>query len=87
MAILPKVLDHLVNPLVTVDQLATSSSLLDGVPSDLEASIRYAALKLTQAAGVLLRLPQDTIAQAMVIYTRFWVGSEGGSLAVHSAKV
>lgn len=87
MAIPPSTLGHLVNPLVTVEQLATSSSSIDGVPQDLEASIRYAATKLTQAAGVLLRLPQDTIAQAIVIFTRFWVGPEGGSLTVHSAKV
>ena len=87
MAILPTKLDHLVNPLVTVDQLPTSSSSIDGITPDLEASVRYAALKLTQAAGVLLRLPQDTIAQAIVLFTRFWVGPEGGSLAVHAAKV
>ncbi|KAL1957642.1 hypothetical protein VTO42DRAFT_5619 [Malbranchea cinnamomea] len=86
MAILPSQVAHLVNPLVSVDQLASSSSSIDGIPSDLETSIRYAAQKLTQAAGVLLRLPQDTIAQAIVLFTRFWLGSEGGSLAVHAAK-
>jgi hypothetical protein len=80
-------LDHLVNPLATVDQLATSSSAIDGIPSDLEISVRYSAAKLTQAAGVLLRLPQDIIAQAIIIFSRFWCGPDGGSLAVHAAKV
>lgn len=81
------VLDSLSNSLATASQLENSSSSLDGVPADVETSIRYAASKLTQAAGVLLRLPQEVIAQAIVIYTKFWVGPEGGSLAVYSPKV
>ncbi|OAX81378.1 hypothetical protein ACJ72_04280 [Emergomyces africanus] len=79
-------LGNLSNPLAAPAQLATSSSSLDNIPADLETSIRYAAVRLTQAAGILLQLPQDLIAQAIVIFTRFWVGSEGGSLAVYSAK-
>lgn len=80
-------LDRLSNALATPSQLSKSSSSLDGVPEDLEASIRFAGTQLTQAAGVLLRQPQDTIARAIVIFTRFWIGSEGGSLSIHSAKV
>ncbi|KAL2375226.1 cyclin domain-containing protein [Blastomyces gilchristii SLH14081] len=79
-------LDNLSNPLVTAAQLATSSSSLDGVTIDLETSVRYAGVRLTQAAGILLQLPQDVIAKAIVVFTRFWVGPEGGSLAVYSAK-
>lgn len=75
------------NPLATPSQLSTSPSQLDGVPPDLEVSIRYAGAKLIQAAGILLRLPQDIISQAIVIYLRFWIGSEGGSMMVHGAKV
>lgn len=75
------------NPLVTIEQLSTSSSQLDGVPADLEASIRYAGAKLTQAAGIQLRLPQEVIAQAIVIFMRFYVGPEGGSFLINSAKV
>lgn len=75
------------NSLATPAQLATSSSSLDGIPADLETSIRYASVRLTQAAGVLLRLQQNTIAQAIVLFTRFWIGPEGGSLAIYSAKV
>lgn len=77
----------LANPLATPGQLASSGSQLDGIPPDLEASIIFAGARLTQAAGILLRLPHDTIAQAVVLFTRFWIGSEGGSLSQYSAKV
>jgi hypothetical protein len=77
----------LANPLATVTQLETSGSQLDGIPADLEDSIRFAGARLTQAAGILLRLPQEVIAQAIIIFTRFWVGPEGGSLAEHNADV
>src|SRR5438874_10423334 len=77
----------LANPLATVAQLESSGSQLDGIPVDLEISIRFAGARLTQAAGVLLRLPQDVVAQAIVLYTRFWVGPEGGSFRVYGAKV
>lgn len=80
-------LESLSNALATPAQLSSSSSSLDGIPSDLESSIRFAGALLTQAAGVLLRLPQDVIAQAIVTFTRFWVGPDGGSFAIHSARV
>ncbi|KAI9866283.1 MAG: hypothetical protein M1813_001405 [Trichoglossum hirsutum] len=76
---------HLSNPLVTPLQLSSSSSQIDGIPADLEASIRFAGARLTQAAGVSLRLPQDVVAQAIVLYSRFWV-SECGSLRMFGAK-
>ncbi|KUL82035.1 hypothetical protein ZTR_10039 [Talaromyces verruculosus] len=79
-------LDSLSNVLATPAQLSSSSSSLDGIPSDLESSIRFAGALLTQAAGLLLRLPQDVITQAIVIFTRFWIGPDGGSFAIHSAK-
>ncbi len=75
------------NPLATVEQLSNSSSQLDGVPSDLESSVRFAGAQLTQAAGILLRLPQEIIAQAVVIFTRFYVGPEGGSFLINAAQV
>ncbi|KAL8938498.1 MAG: hypothetical protein Q9216_003858 [Gyalolechia sp. 2 TL-2023] len=74
------------NSLATIEQLSTSSSSLDGLPSDLEASIRYAGLQITQAAGILLELSQDIVVQAMVLFTRFYLGPEGGSFRVNSAK-
>lgn len=75
------------NSLATVEQLSTSSSSLDGVPAEMEPSIRFAGLEITQAAGVLLYLPQDIIAQAMVLFVRFYLGPEGGSYRIHNAKV
>lgn len=77
----------LANPLATIAQLETSGSQLDQIPSDLEDSVRYAGARLTQAAGALLRLPQEVIAQAIIVFMRFWVGTEGGSLAEFGAGV
>ncbi|KAK2744951.1 hypothetical protein FQN57_004081 [Myotisia sp. PD_48] len=79
-------LEYLSNCLATPAQLEQSSSSVDDVPRDLEASIQYAGARLIQAAGVLLKLPQDIIATAIVVFTRFWIGPEGGSLVVYSAK-
>ncbi|EAW12807.1 putative cyclin [Aspergillus clavatus NRRL 1] len=79
-------LKHLSNTLATPEQLSNSSSAIDGVPPDLETSIRFAGTQLTHAAGVLLRLSQDIIAQAIVTFTRFWMGAEGGSLRIYSVK-
>ncbi|KAJ5709077.1 hypothetical protein N7493_010411 [Penicillium malachiteum] len=70
-------LKQLSNALATPDQLSNSSSSIDGVPSDLETSIRVAGAQLTQTAGVLLGLSQDIIGQAIVIFTRFWLGADG----------
>jgi len=75
------------NPLATVEQLSSSSSQLDGISADFESSLRFAGAQLTQAAGVLLRLPQEIIAQAITIFYRFYVGSEGGSLRINAVKV
>ncbi|KAF2200936.1 hypothetical protein GQ43DRAFT_432072 [Delitschia confertaspora ATCC 74209] len=74
------------NPLATEYQLMNSSSQIDRIPDDLEKSIRFAGARLTQAAGILLRLPQEVIAQAIVIFTRFWIGPEGGSLVQYGAE-
>ena len=80
-------LSSLSNPLTTIEQLSTSSSQLDRVPADLESSLRFAGAQLTQAAGILLRLPQEIIAQAITILYRFYVGSEGGSFRINAVKV
>ena len=80
-------LSSLSNPLVTIEQLSTSSSQLDGVSPELESSLRFAGAQLTQAAGILLRLPQEIIAQAIVILYRFYIGSEGGSFRINAVTV
>ncbi|KAF1947708.1 hypothetical protein EJ02DRAFT_332508 [Clathrospora elynae] len=76
----------LANPLATVAQLETPGSQLDRIPPDLEDSAHFAGARLTQAAGILLRLPQEVVAQAIVVFMRFWVGPEGGSLAEFGAE-
>lgn len=83
----PHDLDALSNPLVTAEQLRNTASQADGVSLDLERSLRYHGARLTQAAGILLKLPQEIIAQAVVIFERFYVGSDGGSFKAHSLKV
>jgi hypothetical protein len=75
------------NPVASIAQLETSGSRLDGITADLERSIFFAGASLTQSAGILLRLPQDTIAKAIVIFQRFWLGPEGGSLRDYGAEV
>ena len=77
---------HLVNPLATSIHLETSASQLDGVPKDLEDSIRLESSKLLQAAGLLLELPDELIAEAIVILTRYWSGPDGGSLLEIDAR-
>lgn len=64
---------HLTNPLATPSQLFALSALNYPLPPDLQASIRYYTARLTQAAGLLLRLPQDITAQANVLLFRYWV--------------
>ena len=46
----------LTNSLATPLQLASSPSQSDGIPPDLEASLRFAGCMLIQSAGILLRL-------------------------------
>jgi hypothetical protein len=78
---------QLANPLVSIDQLAASASQFDGLPPELERSIIAGGAQRTQSAGVLLRLPQHVIARAIVTFSRFWVGPEGGSLREFGALV
>jgi hypothetical protein len=80
-------LSHITNPLATPDRLQTTASQLDRIPADLEVSIKFESSRLIQAAGILLHLPQELIAEVIIIFSRFWLGPEGGSLAEYAAKV
>lgn len=80
-------LTTLSNPLVTVEQLESTASQEDGVQVDLERTLRYHGALLTQSAGILLKLPQEIVAQAIMTFERFYVGSEGGSFLETSLKV
>ncbi|KAG9240480.1 cyclin-like protein [Calycina marina] len=62
-------MSHLTNPLATVGQLYQRDTL----PEELQTSILYYTARLTQAAGILLRLPQDITAQANVLLFRYFL--------------
>jgi cyclin L len=65
-------MSHLWNPLATAQQLE-ESNVSNALPGELQDSIRFYTARLTQAAGILLRLPQDIAAQAVAVLMRFWI--------------
>ncbi|KAK9774755.1 putative Cyclin domain-containing protein [Seiridium cardinale] len=65
-------MSHMTNPLATVDQLYKYKSL-SALPQDLQDTIFYQVQLLTQAAGLLLRLPQSVTAQANILLARYLV--------------
>lgn len=87
MAPVTHITSHLVNALARPEQLAQSTSQQNGVSADLERSMLFAGARLTQTAGILLHLPQDIVAQAIVVFQRFWIGSYGGSLHEYDIQV
>ncbi|EXJ90455.1 hypothetical protein A1O1_03557 [Capronia coronata CBS 617.96] len=64
-------IEHIANPLVTSKQLINLKNSED----DNGQSVRFAQAQLTSAAGILLRLSQEVIAQAIVLLQRFSVSS------------
>jgi len=66
-------IDHLTNPLVSAAQLYRLQDDAAVQLGEHTLSIRFAQAQLTQTAGVLLRLPQEVIATAIVILQRFIV--------------
>ena len=80
-------LSHLANPLASTIQLETSTTQLDGVPRDLEDTVCFETARLLQAAGILLHLPQELVAQSIVLLYRYWLGPDGGSMLEHDSKV
>ncbi|RCI10361.1 hypothetical protein L249_4373 [Ophiocordyceps polyrhachis-furcata BCC 54312] len=62
----------LTNPLATASQLQLRVSL-SSLPADLYETVFIATQCLTQAAGLLLRLPQSVTARANVILARYWL--------------
>lgn len=61
------------NPLATAEQLYRRISSFRALPSDLQDAIFIATQSLTQAAGLLLRLPQSITARASVVLARYWL--------------
>ncbi|OLN97333.1 Cyclin-L2 [Colletotrichum chlorophyti] len=63
---------HMTNTLATAEQLYKRNSF-SSLPADLQDVILFTTQCLTQAAGVLLELPQSTTAQANVLLARYWL--------------
>jgi hypothetical protein len=60
------------NPLATPEQLFQRRSF-GALPLELQDAIFFVAQCLTQAAGILLQLPQSITAQANVLLARYWL--------------
>lgn len=65
-------MSHLSNPLGTADQVFMNVTH-NVLPLELQDSVRFYTARLTQAAGILLRLPQSITAQANVLLYRYWL--------------
>ncbi|KAK0701781.1 cyclin-like protein [Lasiosphaeria miniovina] len=65
-------MSHMTNTLATPEQLYQRRSY-SSLPPDLQDAILFATQCLTQAAGVLLQLPQSVTAQANVVLARYWL--------------
>jgi hypothetical protein len=65
-------MSHLSNPIATADQVFTNVTN-NVLPLELQDSVRFYTARLTQAAGILLRLPQSITAQANVLLYRYWL--------------
>ncbi|KAI8820265.1 cyclin-L1, partial [Fimicolochytrium jonesii] len=60
------------NSVLTVEQLQTTPSMDDGIPKELEYELRVLGCELIQSAGILLRLPQVSMATAQVLFQRYY---------------
>ncbi|KAK4163168.1 cyclin-L2 [Cladorrhinum sp. PSN259] len=65
-------MSHMTNPLATPDQLYQRRTF-GSLPIELQDTIFFSTQCLTQAAGILLQLPQSVTAQANVILARYWL--------------
>ncbi|CAK7562337.1 MAG: hypothetical protein SEPTF4163_000179 [Sporothrix epigloea] len=72
-------MSHLTNPIATAAQLVRCRDRAAALPlpDELLDVVLFAAQRLTQAAGLLLELPQSTTARANVLLTRYWVQEPG----------
>lgn len=66
----PRIMSQMANPLATPDQLFRRRSF-GALPIELQDAIFFATQCLTQAAGILLELPQSVTAQANVLLARY----------------
>ncbi|KAJ3217658.1 Cyclin-L1 [Dinochytrium kinnereticum] len=60
------------NTVVTAEKLLLTPSNRDGIRRELETELRMAGTGLIASMGILLRLPQTTIATAQVLFQRYY---------------
>ncbi|KAJ4418181.1 hypothetical protein N0V85_001545 [Neurospora sp. IMI 360204] len=65
-------MSHMINPLATPEQLYQRRSF-SALPTELQDAIFFSTQCLTQAAGLLLQLPQSVTTQANVLLARYWL--------------
>ncbi|ORX38608.1 putative cyclin-dependent protein kinase regulator [Kockovaella imperatae] len=75
------------HPLATLAQILTTPSQKDGLPSDVEADLRVVGCMMIQEAGIMLELPQSTIATAQVLLNRFYYVSSMLSFGVNDISI
>ncbi|WWC90748.1 uncharacterized protein L201_005685 [Kwoniella dendrophila CBS 6074] len=78
---------HAPHPLATLEQIIKTPSSEDGVPTEVEADLRVAGCMLIQEAGVMLNLPQNTMATAQVIFHRFFYVSSMYSFGINDISI
>ncbi|OCF42707.1 cyclin-dependent protein kinase regulator [Kwoniella heveanensis CBS 569] len=78
---------HAPHPLATLEQIASTPSYNDEIPSEVEADLRVAGCMLIQEAGIMLDLPQSTMATAQVIFHRFYYVSSMYSFGVNDISI
>ncbi|CAK7222586.1 hypothetical protein SBRCBS47491_004913 [Sporothrix bragantina] len=81
-------MSHLMNPVATADQLARCRDRATALPlpDELLDAVFFATQRLTQAAGLLLELPQSTTARANVLLARYWVQAPGFEVELSSSS-
>ncbi|WWD19001.1 hypothetical protein CI109_103458 [Kwoniella shandongensis] len=78
---------HAPHPLATFLQAAETPSTRDGVPKEVEDDLRVVGCMLIQEAGVMLKLPQNTMATAQVLFHRFYYMSSLCSFGVNDISI
>ncbi|KAI9637365.1 cyclin-dependent protein kinase regulator [Dioszegia hungarica] len=75
------------HPLVTLAQLVNTPSAQDGIPKEVEDDLRVVGCMMIQEAGIMLDLPQSTMAIAQVIFHRFFFVSSMCSFGIQDISI
>ncbi|KAI9475361.1 Fanconi anemia protein FancD2 nuclease-domain-containing protein [Zychaea mexicana] len=72
MSLSPPPIHGMQNSVASVEQIELTPSRKDGIPEELEESLRNFGCEFIQSAGILLKLPQVAMATAQVLFQRFY---------------